>query len=85
LWFQESKSSKHNNLRHTKNVDISALLHQHFGFRDFRPGQREVIDELLTQAALSRFSQRGVENRFATSFPRWLWKAPRLWFRRSLR
>ncbi|MBW3636634.1 MAG: RecQ family ATP-dependent DNA helicase, partial [Armatimonadetes bacterium] len=40
--------------------DISALLHQHFGFRDFRPGQREVIDELLTQGrALAVFPTGG--------------------------
>ncbi len=40
--------------------DISALLHQYFGFREFRPGQREVIDELMTQGrALAVFPTGG--------------------------
>lgn len=40
--------------------DLSDLLHQYFGFRDFRPGQREVIEELMTQGrALAVFPTGG--------------------------
>ncbi|HEX9995647.1 MAG TPA: ATP-dependent DNA helicase RecQ [Abditibacterium sp.] len=40
--------------------DFSALLHQHFGFREFRAGQLEVIEELMTQGrALAVFPTGG--------------------------
>ncbi|RYG58518.1 ATP-dependent DNA helicase RecQ, partial [bacterium] len=40
--------------------DLPALLHENFGFRDFRPGQLEVIEELLTQGrALAVFPTGG--------------------------
>jgi ATP-dependent DNA helicase RecQ len=42
------------------NVDLPALLQRHFGFEGFRPGQREVIEELLTQGrALAVFPTGG--------------------------
>ena len=31
--------------------DISDLLHQYFGFQNFRPGQREVIEERIAKTA----------------------------------
>ena len=41
-------------------MDLSQLLFQTFGFREFRPGQREVIDELMTQGrALAVFPTGG--------------------------
>ncbi len=41
-------------------MDISQILFQTFGFAEFRPGQREVIDELMTQGrALAVFPTGG--------------------------
>jgi ATP-dependent DNA helicase RecQ len=41
-------------------LDLSDLLEQNFGFREFRPGQREVIEELLSQGrALAVFPTGG--------------------------
>jgi ATP-dependent DNA helicase RecQ len=40
--------------------DLENLLHQYFGFTQFRPGQREVIEELLTEGrALAIFPTGG--------------------------
>jgi ATP-dependent DNA helicase RecQ len=41
-------------------TDFPALLHEYFGFRDFRPGQFEVIEELMSQGrALAVFPTGG--------------------------